>query len=201
MTHGACFYSRQSPRTVRVRKCASSTGWDRQQLLDLHQTHLWWSKRPFCSREDISLEQQREVRLHVETVMLAGTLMLLLITANTLMLYSTPASRPEMVEAVVLPGILISNGTPDRKTGRRRQLVYCILIHLFGEVDWTLSAYLQRCLACRSPGNPWAPLSPPTPGRRCGRLRLGSSDSWPAPLQWEHILDTWVASDHHSMHY
>lgn len=65
-----------------------------------------------------------EVHLHVDTVMLAGTLMLLLMTANTLMLNSTPASRPEMVQAVVLPGILISNGTPYKETGARRQLVY-----------------------------------------------------------------------------
>lgn len=75
----------------------------------------------FCSPGDISSEQQREVYLHVDTVMLAGTLMLLLMTANTLMLYSTPASRSEMVQAVVLPGILISNGTPDRERERQRK--------------------------------------------------------------------------------
>lgn len=76
-------------------------------------------EHPFCFQKNISLEQQREAHLHVETVMLAGTLMLLLMTANTLILYSTPASRPEMVQAVVLPGILISNGTPDGETGKK----------------------------------------------------------------------------------
>lgn len=151
-THGACFNPGQLSRTARVRKCVSSTVGDRQQLLDLHQTRLWWSIIPVFKRT-FSLEQQREAHLHVETVMLAGTLMLLLMTANTLMLYSTPASRPEMVQAVVLPGILISNGTPDRETGKKKN-DWCGLMHLSGEVDRRLSAYLQRCLVCRSPRNP-----------------------------------------------
>lgn len=60
----------------------------------------------------------RGVHLQVETVRLAGTLMLLLMTANTLMLYSMPASRPEIVQVVALPGILISSCTPDRETGK-----------------------------------------------------------------------------------
>lgn len=50
--------------------------------------------------------------------------MLLLMTAKTLMLYSTPASRPEMVQAVVLPGILISNGTPDTRDGEEKKTVH-----------------------------------------------------------------------------
>lgn len=79
------------------------------------------------------LWNKRGLHLHVETAMPAGTLMLLLMTAKTLMLYSTPASRPEMVQAVVLPGILISNGTPDTETGTgKRQSVY-IHMPFFGE--------------------------------------------------------------------
>lgn len=66
----------------------------------------------------------------------AGTLMLLLMTAKTLMLYSTPASRPEMVQAVLLPGILISNGTPDTETGRRnRQSVYTHMPFLWSRLN------------------------------------------------------------------
>lgn len=53
------------------------------------------------------------LHLHVQTVMLSGTLMLLLMTANTFMLYSRPASRSEMVHVVVFPGILNSSCTPD----------------------------------------------------------------------------------------
>lgn len=105
-----------------VTKCVSSTVRDRQRVLDLHQTHFQQSILYAPGRT--FLWNKRGVHLHVETAMPAGTLMLLLMTANTLMLYSTPASRPEMVQAVVLPGILISNGTPDRQTGRRRQSVY-----------------------------------------------------------------------------
>lgn len=71
------------------------------------------------SHGNISLNQPRGLYLQVETVMLAGTLILLLMTANTLMLYSMPASRPEIVQLVVLPGILISNWTPDREMGKK----------------------------------------------------------------------------------
>lgn len=52
----------------------------------------------------------------VETVMLAGTLILLLMTANTLMLYSMPASRPGMEQEVVFPRSLISSCTPENHT-------------------------------------------------------------------------------------
>lgn len=68
--------------------------------------------------------------LQVEIVMLAGMLMLLLMTANTLMLYSTPASRPGMEQAVILPGIRISNWTPTsdtnikKKTHRKNVLLF-----------------------------------------------------------------------------
>lgn len=61
------------------------------------------------------------LNLQVKTAMLAGTLILLLMTANTLMLYSKPGSSPEIVQAVVLPGILISICTPDRETGKKIQ--------------------------------------------------------------------------------
>lgn len=82
------------------------------------------------------LWNKRGLHLHVETAMPAGTLMLLLMTAKTLMLYSTPASRPEMVQAVLLPGILISNGTPDTETGRRkRQSVYIHMPFLWSRLD------------------------------------------------------------------
>lgn len=173
--------------------CDQHGAWDRQKVLDLHQnTSL--VEQPLCSREDISFEhRESEVHLQVETVMPAGTLMLLLMTANTLMLYSTPASRLEMVQAVVLPGILISNGTPDRETNRRGQFVYVITFCFFSR-RLDVLPYLQCCLACRSPRNPWAPLSPPTPGRWWYRSRLGSSDSWRAPLKWQHVLNNGAIS-------
>lgn len=59
--------------------------------------------------------------LQVEIVMLAGMLILLLMTANTLMLYSTPASRPGIVQDVILPGILISNCTPNSDTSKKNK--------------------------------------------------------------------------------
>lgn len=120
-----------------VTKCMSGTVRDRQQVLYLHQTHfqctvssiLYIPGRTF-------LWNKRGLHLHVETAMPAGTLMLLLMTAKTLTLYSTPASRPEMVQEVVLPGILISNGTPDTETGmRERQSVYIHMPFLWSRLD------------------------------------------------------------------
>lgn len=82
--------------------------------------------------------------LHVETVMLAGTLILLLMTANKLMLYSMPASRPEIMQVVVLPGILISNWTPDRSMSIRAHRHITAL--LFKEVN--CSKLLSSTEAC-----------------------------------------------------
>lgn len=58
--------------------------------------------------------------LQVEIVMLAGMLILLLMTANTLMLYSTPASRRGMVQELILPGILISIWTPNNDKSKKK---------------------------------------------------------------------------------
>lgn len=69
----------------------------------------------------IIMNQPRGLYLQVETVILAGTLILLLMTANTLILYSMPASSPDIVQVVVFPGILISNWMPDKEIeGKKR---------------------------------------------------------------------------------
>ncbi|TNN37261.1 hypothetical protein EYF80_052579 [Liparis tanakae] len=65
------------------------------------------------------LRQGAASQAQVEALTPAGTLMLLLMTANTLMLYSTPASRPEMLQLLLFPGIRISSCTPDRETERQ----------------------------------------------------------------------------------
>lgn len=46
-----------------------------------------------------------------------------------------------------------------------------------------IGTYLQHCLACRSPRNLSARLSPPTPGRCCDQSRLVPSGSWLVPLK------------------
>lgn len=81
-----------------------------------HEPNVASVEYPLGSHGNILSKQPRLLHLQVETVMLAGTLILLLMTANTLMLYSMPASKPEIVQVVVLPGILISNWTPDGET-------------------------------------------------------------------------------------
>ncbi len=53
----------------------------------------------------------------VETKVFIGALMMLSITAYTLMLYSRPGSNPLMVVFVTFPGTLISSWTPPGVVG------------------------------------------------------------------------------------
>lgn len=132
------------------------------------------------------------LHLQVQTVILAGTLIVLLMTANTLMLYSMPAWSSKIVQVVVLPGILISSCTPDRETGEEIRDVYAFkrfrsngkLTHgcpCFERSAW-ICTYLRGCSVCRSPRNLSAQLTPPTPARWFDLSPLEPSSSWRVQL-------------------
>lgn len=145
------------------------------------------------------LKKQTRQNLQVQTVMLAGMLMVLLMTANTLMLYSMPASSPVIVQVVVLPGILISSCTPDKRVSQKDTLIqgcgFYSLCPCFWDnlkelsYDHTLSegraqiwTNLLGCLVCMSLRNLWAQPSPPTPGQQIDLSALVQSSSWLGPL-------------------
>lgn len=92
-----------------------------------YNTHQCVIGKCVCDIASKALFKTDVSHLHVEIVMLAGMLILLLMTANTLMLYSTPASRLGMVQEVMLPGILISNWTPNRDKSEKKkiEIMFC----------------------------------------------------------------------------
>lgn len=167
------------------------------------------TREHFIKKKEQKKNKNIWLHLQVQTVILAGTLIVLLMTANTLMLYSMPAWSSKIVQVVVLPGILISSCTPDREAGediytdtwmhcffffflQRNRRCRCFQeISKQREVNSRLSCfersawictYLRGCSVCRSPRNLSAQLTPPTPARWFDLSPLELSSSWRVQL-------------------
>lgn len=153
------------------------------------------TREHFIKKKEQKKNKNIWLHLQVQTVILAGTLIVLLMTANTLMLYSMPAWSSKIVQVVMLPGILISSCTPDREAGEEIYTdtwMHCFFFFFYkeiGDVDAfkrfrSNGKLTHGCPALK--GQRGSVLT--SGGARCVGHQEICQHNWPLPLQLDGLI-------------